>query len=91
MLPAGCVVGEQAHQMIGDLHVPVRRDDVDDPRLQVLAVDDRAHGESAATCQNLAQMTEMVGIEVLRQHERGWEIGGQGRDESGERLDATGR
>jgi hypothetical protein len=85
------VIGRYAHRVIGNLDVPIRRHNVHDSWFQALVVEDRAHRQSATPGENLAQMTETVGIEMLRQHERRGEIRGQRRDERRERLDATSR
>ena len=77
--------------MITDLDIPIRRDHIDRSGYQWRLVSDRAHRQLAVARQDLAEMTGMARIEMLRENNRYREPGGQHRHQGRECFDAASR
>ena len=87
---AARLVAAERDGVVGDLDVAVGRHDVDDARPECLVLVHGADRQAERRPQDLAEVADPGRVEVLGDDDRRREIGGQGRDELRERLDAAG-
>ena len=79
----------QVEMAIDDLDEPVRWNDVDHAVFERRALVDHLDGQRRVSREDLAEMARPPRIEVLRDEDRRPKVGGQARDDRGQRLDPT--
>src|SRR5215212_11702413 len=77
--------------MIGDFHVAVSGDYIDDAGLEWLVTADRLYRQHAAVGKDLAEVAVATRIEMLSDDNRGRKVVGEGGDQGEQRVDTARR
>ncbi len=82
---------KQRDAVVVDFHMAVCRDDEDDTRLQRYLIRDDPNRQCAARAEDLREMADTLGVEVLRDQDRGGEVGRKRPDQRRQRINPTRR